>query len=97
MFDKMKQMMDFKKQADQMKRELEASLIEVSDIPGIRISINGAQKCQALEIDESLLRTKDPIELQGDLLKSINVAIERSQNLAAQKMKQITGLSLPGL
>ena len=43
MFDKMKQLMELKKQADQIKRELDAALVDVQEVNGIKISITGSQ------------------------------------------------------
>ncbi len=96
MFDKMKQLMEVKKQADQLKRELENLTVEINEVNGIKLSINGAQKFQSIEIENSLLERGNKEKLEMDLLNSVNVAIKKSQNLAAQKMTQMTGLNIPG-
>jgi len=97
MIDKIKQLMEVKRQAEQIKRELENTTIQVSDISGIKIVINGAQKFQSVEIAESFLNAANKAKLESDLLKSLNAAITKSQNTAAQKMKEMTGLNIPGL
>ena len=99
MFDKMKQLMEFKKQADQIKRELDASTIEFSDVKGIKIVINGSQNFNSLEIDENFLKPENKKRLESDLLRSLNAAVQKSQVVAAQKMKNVMpGLSgFPGL
>jgi len=97
MIDKIKQLMEVKRQADQIKRELENTTIEVSESSGIKIAINGAQKFQSVEIAESFLNTANKVKLESDLLKSLNAAITKSQNTAAQKMKEMTGINIPGL
>ena len=43
MLDKMKQLMEVKKQAEQLKKELDASYAEVEEVPGIKIKISGSQ------------------------------------------------------
>jgi len=43
MFDKMKNLMELKKQADRIKRELDYMTTEVNTIDGIKIVISGAQ------------------------------------------------------
>ncbi len=96
MFDKMKQLMEMKKQADQIKRELDASSVEVTEVRGIKIVINGSQDIQSLELDESLLGASNKSRLEGDLKKSLNAAIKKSQMLAAQKMKNLMP-GFPGL
>ena len=97
MFDKMKQLMEVKKQAEQLNRELESTTLEVSEIAGIKVSINGAQKLQSITLEESLLSQANKPSLERDLLRSINAAVTKSQNAAAQKMRDRTGLNIPGM
>lgn len=97
MLDKMKQLMEVKKQAEQLKRELDNSNIEVNDVAGIKIVINGAQNFISLDIDEELLTVENKNRIKSDLLLSLNAAIKKSQNLAAQKMRAMTGLNIPGM
>ena len=93
MFDKMKELMEMKKQADRIKRELDASTVEVNEVKGVRIVVSGSQNFQSLEIDETLVNRGDKERLENDLLRSVNAAIRQSQSLAAQKMKAV----MPGL
>lgn len=93
MFDKMKELMEMKKQADRIKRELDASTVEVNEVKGVKIVINGAQNFQSLELDEDLVNARDKKQLEQDLLRSVNAAIRESQDLAKQKMKAV----MPGL
>ncbi|MCK4882765.1 MAG: YbaB/EbfC family nucleoid-associated protein [Candidatus Omnitrophica bacterium] len=93
MFDKMKELMEMKKQADRIKRELDASTVEVNEVKGVRIVVSGSQNFQSLEIDETLVNRGDKERLERDLLRSVNAAIRQSQSLAAQKMKAV----MPGL
>ncbi len=96
MMDKIKQMMEIKKQADRMKRELESATIEVGDSSHIKILMNGAQQLKSVEIHQSLLEVQNKQKLESELVRSFNAAIAKSQMLAAQKMKDLTGLNLPG-
>ena len=97
MFDKVKQMMELKKQADKLKKELEATIIEVSDVRGIKVVVNGAQIFQSVEIDEGLLNANSKNRVQMDLLRSLNTAVKKSQQAAATKMRNTPGLNIPGL
>ena len=97
MLDKVKQMMDLKRQADQLKKELEAIKLEVSEVRGIKIVVNGAQSFQSIEIDEALLSPANKNRVQMDLLRSINTAVKKSQQQAANKMKNMPGFNLPGM
>ncbi|HQP10090.1 MAG TPA: YbaB/EbfC family nucleoid-associated protein [Candidatus Omnitrophota bacterium] len=92
MFDKMKELMEMKKQADRIKKDLDAATVEVTEVSGVKIVISGSQHFRSLEIDEALVNAKDKRRLEMDLLRSVNAAIRQSQNLAAQKMKAV----LPG-
>lgn len=97
MLDKVKQMMELKKQADQLKKELEAIKLEVTEARGIKVVINGAQIVQSIEIDESLLSPASKNRIQMDLLRSINTAVKKSQQQAANKMKNMPGFNFPGM
>lgn len=97
MFDQVKKLMEMKKQADILKKELEATIIDVSESRGIKVVINGAQIFQSIEIEESLLNSSNKNRIQMDLLKNMNTAVKRSQQAAANKMKNMPGLNLPGL
>ena len=97
MLDQVKKLMEMKKQADILKKELEATIIEVQESRGIKIVINGAQIFQSIEIDESLLNAANKNRIQMEILKGLNTAIKRSQQAAANKMKNMPGFNLPGL
>ncbi|MBN1870209.1 MAG: YbaB/EbfC family nucleoid-associated protein [Candidatus Omnitrophica bacterium] len=92
MFDKMKELMEMKKQADRIKRELDNAVVEVNEVKGVRIVINGSQNFQSLEIDDALVNAGDKKKLENDILRSVNAAIQKSQSAAAQRMKAV----LPG-
>jgi len=92
----MKQLMELKKQAEQLKSELHRTQIEVNEVPGIRISISGSQDFSSIEIDEQLLSVENKAKIESELLQSINAAVKKSQDLAAQKMQGIMP-GLPGL
>ena len=97
MFDKIKDLMEMKKQADRIKRELDAQLVECSDVKGIKITINGSQDVKSIDLDDSLLGAGNKSRLQAELLKGINAAIRKSQMAAAAKMKSMMPGGFPGL
>ncbi len=97
MFDKVKELMELKKKADQLKKELEATLIEINEARGIKMVMNGAQIVQSIDIDESMLTAANKNRIQMDLLKSFNNGVKKSQQAAATKMRNIPGLNLPGM
>ena len=96
MLDKVKQMMELKKQADRIKRELDSISVDIQEVNGIKITITGSQNFQAVEIDAAHLSPENKKRLEGDLLRSMNAAIKKSQMTAAQKMKDVMP-DLPGM
>lgn len=97
MLDKVKQMIELKRKADQLKKELEAIKLEVTDVRGIKIVVNGAQSFQSIEIDDALLSPANKNRVQMDLLRSVNTAVKKSQQQAANKMKNMPGFNFPGM
>ena len=97
MLDQAKKLWEMKKQADILKKELEATIIEVQETRGIKVVVNGAQMFQSIEIEEGLLNAGNKNRIQMDLLKNMNTAVKRSQQAAANKMKSMPGFNLPGL
>ena len=97
MFDQVKKLMEMKKQADILKKQLDATIIEVQETRGIKMVVNGAQIFQSIDIEEGLLNAGNKNRIQMDLLKNINTAVKRSQQSAANKMKSMPGFNLPGL
>jgi DNA-binding protein YbaB len=97
MFDQVKKMMELKKQADILKKELEATIIEINEVRGIKAVINGAQIFQSIEIEEGLLVGGNKNRVQMDLLRTINNGVKKSQQAAANKMKNMPGFNLPGM
>lgn len=83
MFDKMKQMYELKKQADKMKKELEAEVIEVEH-GDVKVKVDGTQKILRLEYPEDI----DPDKLKD----AINKAMDEVQKVAAKKMQGMMGI-----
>jgi len=97
MFDQMKQLMEMQKKMQEAKRELEHTNFEVSSPDGlVKIVMNAAQDVKDIIIKEEFQAT-DKIHLEKTLKDTYNRAIKRSHDIAAQKMKDITGFNIPGL
>ena len=97
MFDKMKQFMEMKKQADAIKRELDGSIVESNEVKGITVKLNGSMEFQAIDIDAGYLTADNKRRLEADLLRGVNAAVKKSQSLAAQKMKSMLPPGFPGM
>jgi DNA-binding YbaB/EbfC family protein len=93
MFDKMKQLMEMQKKMQEMKRVLENTNFEIASSDGlIKITMNGAQEVKTVSIQGEQL---EKAALERAMKDAYNRAIKRSQDLAAEKMKDITGFNLP--
>ncbi|MDD5254565.1 MAG: YbaB/EbfC family nucleoid-associated protein [Candidatus Omnitrophica bacterium] len=97
MFDKIKGLMEMQKKMQQAKRELESTAFEVASPDGlVKLTMNGSQEVSALTIQGELTEAGKRA-LEQALKDVYNKAIKRSQDIAAAKMKEITGLNIPGL
>jgi DNA-binding YbaB/EbfC family protein len=97
MLDKLKALMDVQKKMQQMKQELDGTIFEIASSDGlVKIKMNGSQEVQDISI-QSNPQEIDKATLEKAMKDAYNRAIKRSQELAAQKMKDVTGLNLPGL
>jgi hypothetical protein len=93
MFDKFAQMgqqvsqlKKIRDQAVQMQKQLQAEVIEV-EADGIRVVMTGDQKVETVTIDG---------KYEERLVKILNEAIKKSQQVAAKKLQEMSG-GLKGL
>ncbi|MCX5776305.1 MAG: YbaB/EbfC family nucleoid-associated protein [Candidatus Firestonebacteria bacterium] len=97
MFDKMKQMYDLQKKAKQIKKELEATIVNVEEAGGkIKISMNGEFKLVSISIDPYFLAPERKLDLENALKRVISNGVGQAQSASAGKMKELTkGMGLP--
>jgi nucleoid-associated protein EbfC len=97
MFDKMKTLMDMQKKMQEIKRELDNTNVEAEDPKGfVKITMSGSQEVRDIAIKKNI-DEGERSSFEATLKDVFNKAIKRSQEVAAQKMKAVTGLNLPGL
>jgi nucleoid-associated protein EbfC len=97
MFDKMKGFLEMRKKLEEVKKELDKTNFDIESPGGlVKITMNGSQEVQEVALGSAFPEApKD--KLQKELKDTFNRAIKRSQEIAAQKMKEATGLNLPGM
>lgn len=78
MFDQARKLLDLKRQADQLKKELAAEVLEV-DRGDIRVTISADMHIKGLSYPDGA-STKD-------LVEALNKAIEEAQKVAGKKMQ----------
>ncbi len=87
--------MEMQKKMQEMKRELESTAFEISSSCGlVKITMSGAQEVKTVSIQGEQL---EKAALERAMKDAYNRAIKRSQEIAAEKMKNIAGFNLPGL
>lgn len=92
MFDKAKQLWKLQAEAKRIQNELREMQFEGVELGGkVRVVVNGEQKVEAIDIDDSLLDPAEKEALERFLKQAIASAISKSQQAAAQKMKAIAG------
>ncbi|MDP2927814.1 MAG: YbaB/EbfC family nucleoid-associated protein [Candidatus Omnitrophota bacterium] len=97
MFDKMKGLFQMQKKMQEVKRALEDTNFDIQSSDGlVKITMNGAQEIKEVVIKDNLGESEKG-RLASSLKDTFNRAIKRSQEVAAQKMKDVTGFNIPGL
>jgi DNA-binding YbaB/EbfC family protein len=86
-------------EARRIQKELRNTKIEVKRADGkIKIILNGEQKVEDIIIDPEILSPDNDLMIKNALKDGFAEAIKKSQQIAANKMKSITGdLNLPGM
>jgi DNA-binding protein YbaB len=94
MFEKTKDLYKLQKQAKEIKKKLKNTHIEAEE-NGVIITINGEQEVQSIEISDDALTNKK--KLQESIVKGLNKAIKKSQQIGADLMKEVMGpMGFPG-
>jgi DNA-binding YbaB/EbfC family protein len=97
MFDKIKGLMEMRKKLEEIKKELDKTNFDIESPGGmVKITMNGSQEVQEVSLGAGPLDGQKD-KLQRDIKDTLNRAIKRSQEIAAQKMKEATGINLPGM
>jgi DNA-binding protein YbaB len=89
MFDKLKDLMKFKSQMTEIKKQLDNLIIERSSAGDlIKIFMSGSQEVKEIKITGDL-KSVTSVQLENILKDIINDAIKASQREAASKMGQM--------
>lgn len=88
MMDQAKLVMKMKK----LQKELSKETIEVEAGDGaVTVKINGEQKIKKISIDPEMVDLDDIEELEEWIQDAVKEAINKSQQVAAEKMKPVMG------
>ena len=80
-------------------QELGEVTLEASSGGGaVTVTVNGQQKIQSIKISPEVVNPEDVQLLEDMVLAAVGEAMEKSQQLAAQRLEGLTGgLNIPGL
>ena len=98
-FSMMKQAQELKSKLDKAQKELDNVTAEADSGKGaVKVTINGQQKILSVKISPKAIDPDKTEQLEELVLKAVNEAIAKSQKLAAEQLKGLTGgLKIPGL
>jgi len=97
MFDNLKALFEMQKKIQEIKRQLDNTDFDIQSSDGlVKITMNGSGEVKEITIGDQLEDLQKE-RLVDSLKDTFNRAIKRSQDIAAQKMKDATGINLPGL
>lgn len=97
MFGKAKEQLDFVKKAREIQKKLKDEVITVESGP-ITIVMNGEQKVQKVTISKDDIDLDKIDVLEKDIKTVIESAVKKSQDVAANLMKDMGGLGgFPGM
>lgn len=99
MFEKMKQLMDMRKMAQEAERRLGEVRIEKAALGGkMKLVIDGNHRVESLSIDESLLNPGQKTTVEKALAALLTEAAEAVKREAAAKaMEMMKGMKIPGM
>ncbi len=82
-----------------VQEELESATVETTAGGGvIKAVVTGKLKLESIEIDPEVVTPDDVGMLQDLVLAAVNDGLEKAQEMAANRMNELTGgLNIPGL
>lgn len=95
----MRQAQQLQRQMEELQNEIEASTVEASAGGGVvKVVANGKLLIESISIDPEVV-SPDDVEMLEDLVAAaVNEAMAKAQQMASDKMAQLTGgLNIPGL
>lgn len=95
----MQQVQKLQQEMMKAQEELGEETVEVTVGGGVvKVVMTGHQKLQTVEVDPDVLDPDDVEMLQDLIMAAVNEAVDKSQEMAADRMSAFTGgLNIPGL
>ena len=98
-FNMLKQAQELKSKLDKAQKELSKLSVEGDAGKGaVKVTMNGQQKITSIKISPEVVNPNKVSDLEKLILRAIGEASAKSQKVAAQQLKGLTGgLKIPGL
>jgi nucleoid-associated protein EbfC len=95
----MRQIQQLQEDMAKAQEALGSETVEVTAGGGaVAVVMNGHQKVMSIKIDPEAVDPEDVETLQDMIVAAVNQAVDKSQDMAEQRMKGLTGgLNIPGL
>lgn len=94
-----KQAQEFQRKMKKVQDELKEKIVEATSGGGmVTVTANGRQEILSIKIEPEVVNPEDVEMLEDLILAAVNEAKRKSEELAQEEMKKITGgLNIPGL
>ena len=86
--NKLKDLYQLQKQAKQIREKLQNTHIE-AEVEGVKVVVDGQQEIIHVEVSDDAITNKK--KMQENIVKALNKAIKRSQQIGAEEMKGVMG------
>ncbi|MEK7353388.1 MAG: YbaB/EbfC family nucleoid-associated protein [Chloroflexota bacterium] len=98
-FNMLKQAQELKSKLDKAQKELSKLVVEGEAGKGaVKVTMNGQQKILSVKISPEAVDPNKVSDLEKLILKAIGEASAKSEKMASQQLKGLTGgLKIPGL
>ncbi|MCS6908390.1 MAG: YbaB/EbfC family nucleoid-associated protein [Anaerolineales bacterium] len=88
----MQQLQKLQEQLQQVQEQLAQETVTATAGGGVvRVTLTGDQRCKSVEIDPQLIQEGDVEMIQDLVLTAFNLALERSRELAAERLGPLAG------
>ncbi len=97
--DIMRQVQKMQAKMEEIQAELQDERVEGTAGGGmVKVVANGRQEIIEVKIEKEVVDPDDPEMLEDLVAAAVNQALEKAQEIAAEKMSSVTGgLKIPGL
>ncbi len=93
----MRQLQKLQEQMEAAQAQLaEETVTETAGGGVVKVTMTGDQHCKSVEIDPEILKDADVEMLQDLILSAVNMALDKSRQMASERMEPLSG-GIPGL